>query len=107
MLQGIQIKLLKRKFDERGFFTELMRRDWRELLGEDEIVQANLSISYPELIRAWHRHLRGQVDYSVVLKGAIKICASTRTHASWMKYCQPDMIFKLLRFQEYAGTASK
>ena len=75
MLDGIQIKPLKRIPDERGFFTELIRKDWKELLGEDSIVQANLSMSYPGVVRAWHRHLRGQVDYFVVLKGAIKICA--------------------------------
>lgn len=75
MLEGIQIKPLKRRSDERGFFLELMRKDWNELLGEDHLAQANLSISYPGVIRAWHRHLRGQVDYFVVLQGAIKICA--------------------------------
>jgi len=52
-----------------------MRNDWRELLRGDEIVQANLSISYPGIVRAWHRHLRGQVDYFLALKGAIKICS--------------------------------
>ncbi|MEM3833378.1 MAG: dTDP-4-dehydrorhamnose 3,5-epimerase family protein [Thermoprotei archaeon] len=74
MLEGIQIKTLKRRSDERGFFLELMRKDWKELLREDEIVQVNMSISYPGIIRAWHRHLRGQIDYFVVLQGAIKIC---------------------------------
>lgn len=75
MLEGIQIKPLKRRPDERGSLTELMRKDWRELLREDEIAQANLSISYPGIIRAWHRHSRGQVDYFIVLRGALKICA--------------------------------
>jgi len=75
MLKGIQIEPLKRRFDERGFFLELMRGDWKELFQEDEIVQANLSISYPGIIRAWHRHLRDQVDYFIALKGAIKLCA--------------------------------
>ncbi|MHA1711251.1 MAG: polysaccharide biosynthesis C-terminal domain-containing protein [Candidatus Freyarchaeota archaeon] len=74
MIEGIQIKPLIKRPDERGFFTELIRRDWKELLQEDEIMQANLSISYPNIIRAWHRHLKGQVDYFIVLKGAIKIC---------------------------------
>lgn len=74
MLEGIQIKLLKRRFDERGFFLELMREDWKEI-SQDDIAQANLSISYPGIIRAWHRHLRGQIDYFIALKGAIKICA--------------------------------
>jgi len=75
MLEGIYIKPLKRRFDERGFFLELMRKDWKEIFKEDDIVQANLSISYPGVIRAWHRHLRGQIDYFIALKGTIKICA--------------------------------
>lgn len=75
VLKGIQIKPLKRISDERGSFVELMREDWIDLFKEDEIAQANLSVSYPGIARAWHRHLRGQVDYFVTLKGAIKICA--------------------------------
>ena len=75
MLQGIRIKPIKRFPDERGFFTEVMRKDWKDLFGEDTIAQANLSFTYPDVIRAWHRHLRGQVDYFLALKGAIKICA--------------------------------
>jgi dTDP-4-dehydrorhamnose 3,5-epimerase len=74
MLKGVIIRQLKRFSDERGFFTEVMREDWRDLFAEDEIAQANLSITYPGVIRAWHRHLRGQTDYFVALKGAIKIC---------------------------------
>ena len=74
MLNGITIKPIKLFSDERGFFSEVMRKDWKELFGEDEIAQANLSVTYPGVIRAWHRHLRGQIDYFVALKGAIKIC---------------------------------
>ena len=73
MLKGIEVKPLRRFADERGFFTEIMRKDWQLL--DDELVQANFSISYPGMVRAWHRHLRGQVDRFVVLKGALKICA--------------------------------
>ena len=75
MLKGIKIKPLKRHFDERGSFTEIIRIDWKDILDEDGFVQANLSISYPGIIRAWHRHLRGQTDYFICLNGAIKICA--------------------------------
>ena len=75
MLEGIEIKSLKRIHDERGFFIELMRKNWNELFDEDEIAQANFSMSYPGVVRAWHRHLKGQVDYFLVLKGALKICA--------------------------------
>jgi len=75
MLKGITIKPIKRFADERGFFTEIMRKDWKDLFAEDKIAQANLSVTYPSVIRAWHRHLKGQTDYFIVLKGAIKICA--------------------------------
>jgi dTDP-4-dehydrorhamnose 3,5-epimerase len=75
MLHGIRIKQISRFPDERGFFAELMRGDWKDLFGEDTVAQANLSFTYPGVIRAWHRHLKGQTDYFVVLKGAIKICA--------------------------------
>ncbi len=75
MLQGIKIKQISRFPDERGFFTEVMRKDWKDLFGEDTVAQANLSFTYPGMIRAWHRHLKGQTDYFLVLKGAVKICA--------------------------------
>ena len=57
------------RIDECGFFTEIMRRDWKDIF-EEEVVQANFSISYPGMVRARHRHLRGQVDCFVVLNGA-------------------------------------
>jgi dTDP-4-dehydrorhamnose 3,5-epimerase len=75
LLDGIIIKPLKRNVDERGSFSEILRTDWKEMLGEDNLSQANLSMTYPGMVRAWHRHERGQIDYFVVLKGALKICA--------------------------------
>ena len=75
MLEGVRIYELKKIPDERGFFAELLRKDWKEILGDEWIVQANLSYSYPGVIRAWHRHLRGQTDYFIVLQGAMRICA--------------------------------
>jgi len=75
LLDGVRIFELKKNLDERGFFAEIMRDDWKEILNGEKIVQANLSFSYPGMIRAWHRHLKGQTDYFVVLEGAMKICA--------------------------------
>jgi len=75
MLQGIRIRPIKRISDERGFFTEVMRKDWKELFAEDTVAQANFSFTYPDVIRAWHRHFKGQVDYFLALRGLIKICA--------------------------------
>jgi dTDP-4-dehydrorhamnose 3,5-epimerase len=76
MLPGVKIYELKKLPDERGFFMEAMRKDWNDLVPEeDQFVQANISVSYPGIIRAWHRHARGQVDYFLVLRGSMKICA--------------------------------
>ena len=75
MLDGIKILNLKENVDERGSFTEMMRIDWKEFIGNDEIVQSSLSISKPGIIRAWHNHERGQIDYFLVIKGSVKICA--------------------------------
>jgi len=75
MLKGITLKPLKRCCDERGCFTEIMRQDWKDLLGQDRPVQTNFSTTYPDMIRAWHRHNRGQIDYLIVVKGTLKICA--------------------------------
>lgn len=75
MMKGITVKQLKRFPDERGFFTEIFRNDWKDLIEEERIIQANLSITYPNIVRAWHKHEKGQIDYFVVIKGAMKICA--------------------------------
>jgi dTDP-4-dehydrorhamnose 3,5-epimerase len=74
MLPGIIIRPLQRFADERGFFTEIMRCDWADVF-QDEVCQANMSISYPGIIRAWHKHEKGQVDRFLVIRGALKICA--------------------------------
>ena len=73
-LEGVRVKELNLFPDERGFFAEVLRRDWADLVDE-WIAQANLSFSYPGIVRAWHKHLRGQVDYFLVVKGAMKVCA--------------------------------
>lgn len=74
MLEGIEIKSLEKFRDERGFFAEIIRSDWKDLI-QEEVVQANFSMSYPGIVRAWHRHLLGQIDYICVVKGAAKVCA--------------------------------
>jgi dTDP-4-dehydrorhamnose 3,5-epimerase len=74
-LDGARSYQLTKHADERGFFAELLRQDWAELLGDDVVVQAALSVSQPGVIRAWHRHNRGQVDYIVILDGKVKIAA--------------------------------
>ncbi len=97
MLQGIKIRTIKRISDERGFFTEVMRKDWKELFGEDTITQANFSFSYPNVIRAWHRHVKGQVDYFLALKGSIKICAFDEKTAEVNEVISSGLDLQLVR----------
>jgi dTDP-4-dehydrorhamnose 3,5-epimerase len=75
MLPGIRVRELNELADERGMFCELLTEDWKEFMEGDKVLQVNMSSSYPGIIRAWHRHARGQVDYFVVLRGLLRICA--------------------------------
>ncbi len=34
-----------------------------------------MSISYPGIVRAWHKHERGQVDCFLAARGVLRICA--------------------------------
>lgn len=72
MITGVKIKELKKITDGRGFLSEIMRDDWG--IVKEKIAQANISKSAPGVIRAWHRHERGQIDYMIVLEGSVKIC---------------------------------
>jgi dTDP-4-dehydrorhamnose 3,5-epimerase len=74
-LKGVKTNEINILPDERGFFAEALRQDWKEMFEEEWITQVNVSSSYPNIVRAWHKHVRGQVDYFLVLKGAMKICA--------------------------------
>ena len=68
MIDGIEIKQLKRNADERGFLMEMLRED-------DPIFkrfgQCYVSLNYPGVIRAWHYHKK-QDDLWVVPKGMVK-----------------------------------
>ncbi|TET28962.1 MAG: dTDP-4-dehydrorhamnose 3,5-epimerase [Candidatus Bathyarchaeum sp.] len=74
-LKGVKTYEIKILPDERGFFAEALRQDWKEFLEDEQITQTNLSYSYPNVVRAWHKHTRGQIDHFLVLQGAMKICA--------------------------------
>jgi dTDP-4-dehydrorhamnose 3,5-epimerase len=75
LLPGIRIRDLEKHVDDRGYLAEVMRQDWVDLFGDEDMVQANLSMSYPGVIRAWHRHAREQIDYYIALEGTMRICA--------------------------------
>lgn len=74
-LPGIHILTPRRFDDDRGYFLELFRADMDDFLDGDTIVQSNCSMTFPGIVRAWHRHTRGQNDYFAVVRGVLKICA--------------------------------
>jgi len=91
-LEGILIYDVKILPDERGFFSEALRQDWKDLLGDEWIAQVNLSYTYPGTVRAWHRHLRGQVDYFLVIEGSMKICAYDDDEESATRGCLAEVV---------------
>lgn len=70
--EGVIVKPLVVHPDHRGYLSELLRVDWKDIVKED-IQQILLSVSKPGVIRGWHRHLRGQVDYLVVIQGKMEV----------------------------------
>ena len=71
LIEGIELKQLKKNVDERGYLCEILRKDWDIF---KEFVMAYFSITFPGVVRAWHRHPRTkQLDYMCILQGTGKI----------------------------------
>lgn len=68
MIDGVQVKQLKRHADERGYLMEMLRTDFEEF---EKFAQCYVSMNYPGVVRAWHYHKK-QDDLWVCVKGMIK-----------------------------------
>ena len=71
MIDGVKLRELQVNADERGHLVEVFREDW-ELYNPDPAM-SYYSMTYSGIVRAWHRHIEGQVDHFVCPKGRIKI----------------------------------
>lgn len=71
MIDGVETRDLTVNADNRGHLVEMFRSDW-ELFDPDPEM-AYYSLSYPGVIRAWHRHTEGQVDHFVCPEGRIRV----------------------------------
>lgn len=71
MIEGVETKELQVNADERGHLVEVFRDDWD--LYDPDPAMSYYSMTYPDIVRAWHRHLEGQTDHFVCPKGRIKI----------------------------------
>ncbi len=71
---GIKQIIPQLHFDDRGFLGEFFRQDWNDIIPNFTPKQFLISDSKPGIIRAWHRHLKNQIDLLFVRKGILKIC---------------------------------
>lgn len=70
-IHDVQLRDLQVNADERGHLVEVYREDWDAYDISPEM--SYYSMTYPGIIRAWHRHLKGQIDHFVCPRGRIKI----------------------------------
>lgn len=71
MIHDVETRKLQVNTDERGHLVEVFREDWD--LYDPDPSMSYYSMTYPGIVRAWHRHTKGQVDHFVCPKGRIKI----------------------------------
>ena len=69
MLPGVEIKPLVRHADDRGYLAELLRADEPIFSG---FGQANVTLTYPGVVKAWHYH-RLQDDLWACVSGMIRV----------------------------------
>lgn len=69
MIEGVRVIPLKRHADDRGYLTEVLRRDDEHYLGFGQVYVSHLRKG---IIKAWHKHEK-QTDYFYVVAGTSKI----------------------------------
>lgn len=71
LIDGIDVKQLKKNVDERGYLCEILRKDWGIY---KDFAMAYFSLTFPGVVRAWHRHPRTrQTDNMCIVQGTGKI----------------------------------
>jgi len=74
VIEGIEMLPLRRREDERGWLTELMRASSLP----DHVRQSNLVWSRQGVIRGLHYHERGQSDLFACLSGMVRVVVLDR-----------------------------
>ncbi len=70
MIDGVQIKILIRHPDERGFFEELIRVS--DPIFSEGFGQLSRSSMITGVVKAWHVH-KTQIDWWYVARGTVKV----------------------------------
>jgi dTDP-4-dehydrorhamnose 3,5-epimerase len=71
MIDGVDVRDLEVNADERGHLVEVFREDWD--VYDPAPAMSYYSVTYPGVVRAWHRHARGQVDHFACPRGRIRV----------------------------------
>ncbi len=69
MIHGVETKRLVQHPDDRGYLAELLRADEPIFSG---FGQANVTLTYPGVVKAWHYH-RQQDDLWVCVRGMLRV----------------------------------
>lgn len=83
MIEGVIVTPLKQIFDERGKVMHMLREDSPVFSRFGEIY---FSCTYPEAIKAWHKHQRMTLNYAVI-HGEIKCVLFDDRHDSKTRGC--------------------
>ena len=67
MIEGIRVYPLKQIHDERGKVMHMMRN----ILMFEKFGEIYFSITYPDVVKAWHLHKKMTLNYAVI-SGALK-----------------------------------
>ncbi|MBI3318887.1 MAG: dTDP-4-dehydrorhamnose 3,5-epimerase family protein [Candidatus Omnitrophica bacterium] len=101
LIEGVVLKRLETRSDDRGFFREILRLKGEFF--EEEIGQWSHSLMYDGVIKAWHLH-KVQADYFYVAAGVLKVALYDRrpdspTYRKIMSFYmgdgQPPLVLKI------------
>ncbi|MBI2658437.1 dTDP-4-dehydrorhamnose 3,5-epimerase family protein [Candidatus Woesearchaeota archaeon] len=87
MIEGVQIKKLKKITDERGFLMEMLRNDDTFF---QKFGQVYMTVCNPGYVKAWHYHKK-QSDNFAVVKGTGRVGLYDRRKDSTTKGDVMDM----------------
>jgi dTDP-4-dehydrorhamnose 3,5-epimerase len=98
MIEGVQIKELKKIADERGSIMHMMKADDKMFTKFGEIYFAT---AYPGVIKGWHIHKKQEQNYAVI-KGMIKLVIydirkNSITHGKLEEIFMGDLDYKLVK----------
>jgi len=98
MIEGVQIKELKKIADERGSIMHMMKADDKMFTKFGEIYFAT---AYPGVIKGWHIHKKQEQNYAVI-KGMIKLVIydirkNSKTHGKLEEIFMGDLDYKLVK----------